>query len=243
MEAVIIDDVQLAIDSLQADLVDYCPNVKIIGTANSVVGGAKLLREKSPDLIFLDIDMPDGTGFDLLDILDNGFYHVIFTTGSEAYAVRAFQYAAVDYLLKPIDATLLEKAVRKVHEKLPFSRKQNQIIQDQLKPEKRTHLTLQTQEEIRVVKLSEIVRCESMDNYTRFILTDNSKILVSKTLKSFEAELSKSGFVRTHQSHLVSISKLKSYVKSEGGYLLMTNGDQVPVSVRKKAEIIALLTK
>lgn len=243
MDAVIIDDIQLAIDSLAADIKDYCPEINIVGTANSVVSGAKLLKEHKPQLIFLDIEMPDGTGFDLLDLIEEQAYQVIFTTGSKEYAIKAFQYAAVDYLLKPVDSELLVSAVSKIGVTLPFNSKQNKIIQDQLKPEKRSHITLNTQEEIRVVQLLDIIRCESMDNYTRFILKDGNKVLVSKTLKSFENELPKEDFFRSHQSHLVSIEQITSYIKTEGGYLLMSNGDHVPVSVRKKPKIIELLTK
>jgi two-component system LytT family response regulator len=241
MNAVIIDDIQLAIQSLTADIEDYCPELNIVGTANSVVSGAKLLKNKKPQLIFLDIEMPDGTGFDLLDLIEEHAYHVIFTTGSKEYAIKAFQYAAVDYLLKPVDSELLISAVNKVNATLPFNSKQNKIIQDQLKPAKRTHITLNTQEEIRVVKLLDIVRCESMDNYTRFILKDATKIVVSKTLKSFENELPKEEFFRSHQSHLVAINEITSYVKTEGGYLLMSNGDQIPVSVRKKPMVLDIL--
>jgi len=243
MDAVIIDDIQLAIDSLAADITDCCPDINIVGTANSVVSGAKLLKEMKPELLFLDIEMPDGTGFDLLDLIEDHTYHVIFTTGSKEYAIKAFQYAAVDYLLKPVDADLLVAAVSKVGSTLPFNRTQNKIIQDQLKPEKRSHITLNTQEEIRVVHLLDIIRCESMDNYTRFILIDGTKVLVSKTLKSFEIELPDEDFFRSHQSHLVAINQITSYIKMEGGYLLMSNGDHVPVSVRKKPMVIDLLTK
>jgi len=243
MDAVIIEDIQLAIDSLAADIADYCPNINIVGTANSVVSGAKLLKEKKPQLLFLDIEMPDGTGFDLLDLIEEHAYHVIFTTGSKEYAIKAFQYAAVDYLLKPVDSDLLISAVTKIRSALPFNSKQNKIIRDQLKPEKRTHITLNTQEEIRVVQIVDIIRCESMDNYTRFILGDGTKIMVSKTLKSFETELARDDFFRSHQSHLVAINEITSYIKTEGGYLLMSNGDHVPVSVRKKPMVIDLLTK
>ena len=243
MDVVIIDDMQLAIDSLSADIKDYCPELEITGTANGVVSGAKLLKETKPDLIFLDIEMSDGTGFDLLDIIQYNTVNVIFTTGSKEYAIKAFQYAAVDYLLKPIDSELLVQAVKKAKNALPFNETQNRIIQDQLKSSTKNSISLHTQEEIRLVQLVDIIRCESMDNYTRFILKDGTKIMVSKTLKSYDEELPDSDFFRSHQSHLVSVKEIKSYIKTEGGYLLMSNGDQVPVSVRKKPLVVDLLTK
>jgi len=243
MKAIIVDDIALAIQSLKADLEDYCPDIEVIGTADGVVNAAKLLKKLKPDLLFLDVEMKDGNGFDLLDILGDHDYHIIFTTGSKEYAIKAFQYTAVDYLMKPIDADLLKKAVAKIKEKSPLNNADKAVLRAQISAADGT-IALNTQEEITLVQLKDIVRCESMDNYTRFHLADKSKILVTKTLKSFESILPKDNFLRVHQSHLVNVEQIKSYVKTEGGYLLMRNGDQVSVSVRKKALVMdALLNK
>lgn len=242
MKAIIIDDVALAIESLSADLADYCPEIELIGTAGGVVNGAKLLKEVKPDLIFLDVEMQDGNGFDLLDIVGEQDSHVIFTTGSKDYAIKAFQYTAADYLLKPIDPDLLVKAVAKLSDNAPKDKVDQELLKAQLSTDEET-IALNTQEEITLVQLSEIIRCESMDNYTRFHLADKSKILVTKTLKNFENILPSDRFLRVHQSHLVNLEQIKSYVKTEGGYLMMRNGDHVSVSVRKKPVVMEILLK
>jgi len=240
MKAIIVDDIALAIESLKADLEDYCPEIEIIGTADGVVSAAKLLKNIKPDLVFLDVEMQDGNGFDLLDILGDHPYHIIFTTGSKEYAIQAFQYTAIDYLLKPVDVDLLKKAIAKIADQSPLNTTDKALLKAQFSAGDGT-IALNTQEEISLVQLKDIVRCESMDNYTRFHLIDKSKILVTKTLKSFESILPDDNFLRVHQSHLVNVDQIKSYVKSEGGYLLMRNGDHVSVSVRKKAMVMDVL--
>ncbi len=241
MTAVIIDDMPLAIANLRQDLEDNFPDIEIIGTADGVVSGAKLLKKLSPDILFLDINMDDGDGFDLLDLVQEKNFHVIFTTASEDYAIRAFQYSAADYLLKPVEGDLLKKAIEKIKETTAISSEQVDIIKSNLKAEQSDRIALNTQSEIRVLDFDEIQRCEAMDNYTRFFLSDGSKILVTKTLKEFEKTLPSSIFMRPHQSHIVNKTKIQSYIKTEGGYLLLKNGDRVPVSVRKKSEVMEVL--
>ncbi len=244
MKAVIIDDMPLAIANLQQDLEDNFPEIELIGTADGVVSGAKLLKTLDPEILFLDINMDDGDGFDLLDLVQEKNFHVIFTTASEDYAIRAFQYSAADYLLKPVDTELLGKAIAKIKESNGISSDQVDIIKSNLSENDAHRIALNTQNEIRVLEFDEIQRCEAMDNYTRFFLSDGSKILVTKTLKEFEKTLPGTIFMRPHQSHLVNKTKIQSYIKTEGGYLLLKNGDRVPVSVRKKSEVMdALLNK
>lgn len=235
--AVIIDDNKLAIASLRADVEDHCPQVDIVGTAEGVIEAAKLLKDLEADILFLDIHMNNGTGFDLLDILDTAKYQVIFTTASPDFAVKAFQYAAVDYLLKPIDPSLLQEAVSKVKSATPLDTDQISMLKEIDTPEK---IVLSTSEEIRIVEIKDIIRLESSNNYTTFFLEDGSKTLVSKTLKEY-AFLNDSGFYRVHQSHQVNLSKVQAYIKSEGGYILMKDDSRVPVSVRKKPEVMKVL--
>ncbi len=243
MQAIIIDDLPLAIASLKQDLEDYCPDIEVIATADGVIEGSKLLRKTKPDILFLDVQMGDGDGFDLLDIIDASEFPVIFTTASEDYAIKAFQYAAVDYLLKPIDPELLLEAVNKAKLQPKLSDQQKQIIKRSGDDNVKKEIALNTQEEIRVVSLDDIIRCSSMDNYTQFFIDDGSKVLVTKTLKDFERMLPSDMFLRVHQSHLVNIQKIQSYVKTEGGYLLLKNGEHVAVSVRKKPMVMELLLK
>ncbi len=240
LSAIIVDDMPLAIASLKAELEDHCPNIKVINTANGVLEAARLLKNVQPDILFLDIQMNDGDGFDLLDIIDHSWIKVIFTTGSKEYAIKAFQYTALDYLLKPIDPDRLKEAVDKAN-KTEEQPKEIIKLQDGLAPVRKT-IILHTQEEVRIVKIDQIVRCESSNNYTVFYFDDDTKLLVSKTLKEYEKMLPNT-FLRVHQSHLVNIQFIKSFVKSEGGYILLKNTQHVPVSVRKRAELMEALDK
>jgi len=237
--AVIIDDNKLAIASLKADVEDHCPNVEIVGQSEGVIEAAKLLKELEADILFLDIHMNNGTGFDLLDILDTAKYQVIFTTASPDFAIKAFQYAAIDYLLKPIEPQRLIEAVSKTKQSAPLDSKQITMLKEIDTPEK---IVLSTSEEIRIVEIKEIIRLESSNNYTTFYLEDGSKILVSKTLKEYSF-LNDAGFYRVHQSHQINLSKVQAYIKTEGGYILMKDDSRVPVSVRKKAEVMKALQK
>ena len=241
IKAIIVDDMVQAQQALQRDLKATCPEVDVIGFATGVVAAAKMLRAYTPDVLFLDIELEDGTGFDLLEILPNINFKIIFTTASDQHAIRAFRFSAIDYLLKPIDLIALRDAVDKIgkHD----SKDKVEVLLDHWSHTNTARkLTLQNSDKIQVVTVDDIVRCESENNYTTFIFTDGSSFLVSQTMKTFEKILEPLGFFRTHQSHLVNLELIKSYVKTEGGYLVMTNGNRVPVSIRKKARIVELLT-
>lgn len=239
MRAIIIDDMKLARETLKADINEYCPQVQIVGEASGVIDAAKLLRTIDVDLIFLDIHMEDGEGFDLLDILPELKTKVIFTTASDEHAIKAFQYAAIDYLLKPIMPELLVKAVDKSKDNPDFSLVNNEI----LKNTDRNSIVLSTSDELRVVEIKQIVRCQSDGNYTNIFLADDSKIMVTKTLKEYDNLLNENLFIRVHQSHLVNIEYIKSYVKTEGGYLLLKNDECIPVSVRKKPFVMKVVSE
>lgn len=233
LKAIIVDDMPLAIASLKADIEDIDFGVDVIDSAEGVMDAAKKIKKHKPDLVFLDIHMGDGDGFDLLDIVDRNMM-VIFTTASKDLAVKAFQFSALDYLLKPIDTELLKAAIEKAHEQMKTGPK--------TVGEASGSIALNTQEEIRLVSILDIVRLEAMGNYTTFYINDESKVLVTKTMKDFEKVLPNS-FLRVHQSHLVNKIHIKSYIKTEGGYLMMKNGTTVPVSVRKKPFVMEELSK
>lgn len=239
MKAIIIDDMELARESLKADLREYCHEIEIVGEAEGVVSAAKLLRDTEADLLFLDIHMQDGEGFDLLDILPDKKLNVIFTTASDEHAIRAFQYAAVDYLLKPIDPTLLKQAIAKISTNESFDVLHKKVLDEK----ERNSIVLSTAEEMRVVKIEHIIRCQSIGNYTEFYFKEDKKLLVTKTLKEYDRMLSDQNFIRVHQSHLVNLRSIKSYIKTEGGYLLLNDGSRVPVSVRKKPEVMKLVSQ
>ena len=241
--AIIVDDLPSAREMLEADLKEHFPNIKLIGTAESVISAAKLLKKEQPDLLFLDIDLGDGTGFDLLEIVPDLKAKVIFATASEAYAIRAFKFAAVDYLLKPIDVDELKKAVEKARGQLGLDQERLNLLSETIRnPDKLPNrISLHTLEKIRVVEISDILRCESDGNNTIFYLNEGDKIFVTKTLKYFEKLLEGRSFMRVHQSHLVNVDYIKAYIKKEGGYLLMKNDENIPVAVRKKAEVVSKL--
>ncbi len=232
-----------ALQVLQSDLNDLFPDIQIIGTADSVVSGAKLLRQEQPDLLFLDIMLGDGTGFDLLEILPNITSKIIFVTAYEEHAIRAFRFAAIDYLLKPINPDDLKDAVLRARQQIARPAESIDILKATMKSPDTlpTRITLHTQERIAVVNIDDIIRCESDGNNTIFILDSGEKIFVTKTLKQFATLFEQHTFYRTHQSHLVNTKHIQEYVRKEGGYLKMKNGDDIPVAVRKKAEVVAML--
>ena len=242
LTAVIVDDVSQARQTLKEDLATYCSDVDVIGEADGVVNAAKLLKNVNPDVLFLDIQMQDGSGFDLLELLGQISFNVIFTTASDAYAIKAFRFSAVDYLLKPIDPDELIEAVKKAKMAPVPSQDKVDVLLSTVKGKKNpTRIALNTMEKVHVVKLTDIIRCESSANYTIFYLSNKRQLLVTKTLKEFDNLLSEVDFIRVHQSHLVNAAYIKEFVKIDGGYLVMTDGTNVPVSTRKRSSVIQLM--
>lgn len=238
IRAIIIDDMPLAIASLRADLEADHPEVDIVAVAEGVVSGAKAIKQHKPDLLFLDIHMGDGDGFDLLELIEHHKFSVIFTTASKDHAIKAFQFQAVDYLLKPVDPELLSAALKKVSTQRTKEEISN-TTEGKARPNMAT-LALNTQEEIRLVSIKDIIRLEAMGNYTTFYTSDKKKLLVTRTMGEFEKVLD-NAFLRVHQSHLVNKHQISAYIKTEGGYLKMKDGSDVPVSVRKKSFVMEQL--
>ncbi|HEY0031021.1 MAG TPA: LytTR family DNA-binding domain-containing protein, partial [Bacteroidia bacterium] len=181
--------------------------------------------------------------FDLLDILKDIPFKIIFITASDAHAIKAFRYAAIDYLLKPVDPDELTAALSKYKEHKLNENEKYKLLSESLKNNQRIHerLALHTQDKIHIVNINDIIRCESNVNYTEFHFSNGKKLLVTKTLKDFEDLLSDQGFYRVHQSHLVNTKFIKEFIKTDGGYLLMNDGCNVPVSTRKRPEVIKML--
>lgn len=245
LRAVVIDDID-TIRTKNCDLIKAtCPNIALVGQANSVVSGVQLIQQVVPDLVFLDVEMPDGTGFDLLQRLAPFAFKVIFVTGYEDFAIRAFRFSAVDYLLKPLDPKELSEAVSKAeeaHQKEVWELKFNTLLTNLERPIHLQKLVLRTAERIYSVNIQDIVRCESDKNYTTFFLINGSKLLVSKTLKDYETLLQPLHFFRCHQSHLINMLYFDHFVKSDGGNtIVMKNKSVVPLSTRKKEEFLLLL--
>ncbi len=240
---ILIDDIPDVLNMLEKDISRLFPSLEVIGKASSVVTAAKLLRKKSPDIIFLDIMLGDGTGFDLLEIFPDLSSKIIFITASDAYALRAFKFAAIDYVLKPYSDYDLQNAVQKAQQYIKSESQQLSVLKETLSNNKKVpeRISLHTQEKIIVISLDSIIRCQSDNNYTMFFLDNGQKILVTKTLKYYSDLLKECNFMRVHQSHLINTKFIKEFIKSDGGYLLLTNKETIPVSVRKRSEVIQML--
>ncbi|WP_347175281.1 LytR/AlgR family response regulator transcription factor [Polaribacter uvawellassae] len=241
--AILVDDMPQALEMLAQDISNSHPIIKIIGTANSVVSAAKILQKKQPDILFLDIMLGDGTGFDLLEIIPNLSSKIIFVTASDEFAIRAFKFAAIDYILKPYSDEDLKNAIDKAMHQIQPKNEQLSVLQESIAtpnqlPKK---ISLHTLDKIVVVSLDEIIRCKSDNNYTTFYFENGTKIMVTKTLKFYADLLKDNSFLRVHQSHLVNTKYIKEFIKSDGGYLVLKDKSSVPVSVRKRAEVIEAL--
>lgn len=246
IKAILIDDEQPNLDNLRALLKQYCPQVTIHGTARSATEARKLITEIQPELLFLDIQMPAENGFDLLRSLSSHQFEVIFVTAYDQYAIQAIRFAAIDYLLKPIDIGELQAAVERAirQRDLRQGSKQLENLMQLLKNHSNKdeqRISLSTSKETRFVKTGDIIRCESSNNYTTFYLTDNEKLLVSKPIYEYEELLADFGFIRCHQSHLVNKRFIKSWKKDNGDQLLLINGFAVPVSRGSKEAVKAAL--
>ena len=248
IKALIIDDVEKARSALKSDIKTYCPTVQVIGEADGVESGLQLIKNTKPDVIFLDIRMSDGSGFDLIAKLRQQSpinIQIIFTTAYDEYAIKAFKFSATDYLLKPVDHEDLIQAVQKLKtDTVQSSLTENmELLLESMKGMKTSNkrIALNSIDKVQVVNVDDIIQCESQKNYTLFYLINKKQVLVTRTLKEFEDMLEGDNFLRVHHSHLINIKHLKEFVKIDGGYAVMSDGSQVPVSVRKKEQLLSLL--
>lgn len=242
--AALIDDETNNLANLSRMLAQYCPEVTVIGTALNAGTGRELIITRRPELVFLDIQMPGTSGLDLLRELPTHDFQLIFVTAHDQYGIQAVKFAAVDYLLKPINPGELREAVQKAIVRHGEKRKNGQLdnLLQILAARKEDHrIALTTLKETRFVYTRQIVRCESDNNYCHFFLDNGEKILVSKPIYEFEPLLNDYGFVRCHQSHLVNKRFVRSWMREDGGYLLLDSGDTVPVSRSKKEAVLKAL--
>lgn len=242
-KALIIDDNAEARQSLADDLARYCPGISLAGEADGVSTGLDAIRRYKPDVVFLDVQLEDGTGFQVLESLGRYNFRVIFTTGSGDFAFKAIKFSALDYLLKPIDPDELVTAVQKLEAQKQPDMSGIQLLMDNLRTmnTQSRRIALSSADRVHIVAIHEIIRCESQRNYTLFYLTGNKQILVTRTLKEFDDMLADADFARVHHSHLINLQYLKEFVKADGGYALMSDGSKVPVAVRKKDELMRRL--
>lgn len=246
LNAILIDDETNCLKMLEWELKNSCPEVNILGMYDSGKEGLKAINKEKPDVVFLDIEMPYLNGFELLELIPNIDFDVVFTTAYDEYAVKAIKISAVDYLLKPIDGEDLAKAVARVEEKKKKNIGSENIdfLKKQLEDSRRNNiknLALPTYEGYVFVKLEEIIYCQSDNNYATVFLKTGKKILISRTLKEVAEMLAEQdNFYRVHNSFLVNLNEIKNYVKTDGGYLVMSNDGKVKVSRSKKEELLNL---
>lgn len=251
IKAVVIDDERRSREALASLLEKYCPAIEIVGFADSVDTGVTTIRVLEPNLVFLDIEMPFGSGFDLLEKIGEYSFEVVFTTAYDQYALRAFKFSAVDYLLKPIDRDELIEAVARVEKRVTqkqgtVTKTANENLEVLLHNMRNTNshtnkIALPTSDGIVFVQVNEIVRCESERNYTNFYMNNGEKVLITRTLKEFEMMLIDFNFFRVHHSHLVNLAYIKKYVRSDGGYLLMMDDSTVQISRKYKETLLQKL--
>lgn len=251
IKAILIDDDVNLREGLNGLLSLYAPDIDIIGEADSVESGVEIVNKLNPQVIFLDIQMNDGTGFDMLEKLSeiNGkvTYHVVFITAYEHYAIKAFRFSALDFLLKPVAPDDLEKVIDKIRNVLEkdndYSHIDLLLENIRKKADNFKRIALSNSDGIHLLDISDIIRCESDDNYTKFFIKNRKPILISKTLKEYEELLTEHDFVRIHQSHLINLDYVKSYVKKENGFVLMADDTQLPISQRKKEQLQQIILR
>jgi two-component system LytT family response regulator len=236
MKAVIIDDENRTRELIAKMIESFDLGIETFPIGENIASGLKAIEDIKPDLVFLDIQMPDGTGFDLLKMIPKKEFEVIFITAHEEFAIKAIKFSALDYILKPVDPEELRAAVERAIENRHSTKEESQFeaLQYNMQPVQKRRLVLKTQESVFVVDLDKIIRCEADRNYTSFFLSDGKKILVSKTLKDYEVLLSGNNFLRVQQSHLINLDYVDRYDKGNGGSVVMKDGSEVPLSPAKR---------
>ena len=244
IRCVIVEDEQMARKVLKSLLAQYCPDVMVCAEADDITSGQEMIEAFRPDLVFLDIEMPGGSGFKLLNNIKDVDFEVVFITAYEQFAIKAIRHDALDYLLKPVDPKELVAAVDKVKDakykktiKKQYDSLLKNIDPDQLVVKK---ISISTSDKIHLIEVDNIIRCESDNYYTIIYFKDGTNLLVSKTLKEMEQKLEEYDFVRTHKTHLVNMRCIMNFIKDEM-MVLLTDGTKVPVSKRKKERILEVI--
>lgn len=245
IQTLIVDDNKLNRMVLVKLINEYCPDIKIIGEANSVQSAEAAIKKLDPELIFLDIDLGDGTAFELLLRVPESRHQVIFVTAFDKYAIDAFKVNAIDYLLKPINITDLERSVEKVKRQVKSVNYEKLLYDLVSSREKQStgngKVVISGQSGLKFVEPLNIIRCEADGRYTKIILKDTSTLVSAKNLKEFEDELPSDLFFRVHHSHLINMKQIDQFFKNDD-LIIMSNGDKIPLAQRKKNEFLETLT-
>lgn len=246
MKAILIDDEPNATDMLSWQLEKYCPEMTVAAVCNDSRKAVALIREKKPDMIFLDIEMPFMNGFDILNECAPLTFDVVFVTAYDKFALKAFQFAAVDYLLKPVEKKMLLDAVARVkNHQLPIQTEQLELMKNMLQQKTKVseRIAISTNEGLRFISVSTIIRCETDGKYTMVYLTNGQKECLTRSLKDVEEMLEGHNFFRIHQSHLVNLNHIEKYIREDGGYIITTDKQHITVARARKDEFMNLWSR
>jgi len=247
LKTIVVDDEQDAVDFITSIIGEYCPSLEVIAKANNVNQGVAAIKDNKPDLVFLDVEMPNGTGFDLLAQFPEKNFDVVFITAFNHYAIKAIKFSAVDYILKPININefieAVERVVKKRRERNTQSNDNLKILMENLKSSLPSRLAIPTSDGMEYINPRDIIRIEADRSYSWFYLNGGRKMLVSKHLKEFQELLSDRYFFRSHNSHLINLKYVKKYIRKEGGYIEMTDGAVISVSRNRKDLFLAQMAK
>jgi two-component system LytT family response regulator len=243
LSALLVDDEKNGRENLAGLIRSHCPNIRIVAESASVEQAIRAIQEHQPQLIFLDIEMPGGNGFQLLEHFKDFPFEVIFVTAYDNYAIRAIRFSASDYILKPINLNELIAAIEKVSLRIRNRSENERIRQLYLNTMHPANpkIGLPTGERVEFVEVKSIIRCQGESNYTHIYFANRKPLLTAKSLIEFEELLAEYGFVRVHKTHLVNLNQVTSYTKNDGGMLFLTNGDSVTISRRRKDFVLEQL--
>jgi two-component system LytT family response regulator len=247
INSIIVDDERRGREALSNMIKEFCPEVNVIETCETVKEAVEVIKSNKPQLIFLDVELKGETGFDLLSNLMPVNFEVIFTTAYEHYALKAIKFSAIDYILKPIGLEDLKDAIQKTEEKIKsktISENFDILFKNLNSPDKKNHrIALSSSDGYNFTEVSDILYCKADGNYTSFHVKNVGKVLVSKNIKEYENLLNEHNFFRIHRSSLVNMDEVKRYVRGEGGYVIMSDGESLDVSKRKKEQFMSRLAK
>ncbi|GAB2559646.1 LytR/AlgR family response regulator transcription factor [Spirosoma areae] len=245
MTAILVDDEKHCRDVLALLLAKYCPQITLMASCADGAEGVEAIDRHHPDLVFLDIEMPGMSGFDLLKACRFTGFRVIFTTAYNEYAIQAIRHNALDYILKPIDKDELRQAVAKAEEAISVrpSSQVDEFVAYLNRQKTGDRIALPTMEGLQILQSEEIYYCESDGGYTHFFLTNGKAVLISKTLKEVEDVLESKGFCRVHHGYLINVRYVQKYIRGDGGEVIMANNKNIPVSRNKKQEFLSLLER
>ncbi|HEX5026188.1 MAG TPA: LytTR family DNA-binding domain-containing protein [Agriterribacter sp.] len=247
LKCVLVDDEKNALEMMEWLLKTYCPQASVVAMCNTAEKGIEAIHKHNPDVVFLDIEMPRMNGFDMLEQVNKLSFEVVFCTAYDQFAIKAFKYAALNYLLKPVDPDDLKATISRVEEKkaIPTKEQFALLMQHMKQPAKTTPLriALTTGDGLIFVPTVDIIYCKAESNYTNVILSGGKKIMVSRVLKEMDEALSGADFYRVHSSYLINLNHVKKFIRGEGGYIVMDNDDNVTLSRSRRSEFLELFSK